>query len=409
MNVIKLFTWGIILFPVLNLYGVGIPGFSVGKLFLLIIIVVNVVSTRSASNIRIPRNLSPFAYWMLLIPFIYCFSDWIVLSSLIYKFIGVLGFWVTIAFSYRLFDWSRAVKYYEKSVVVFSVIFLIQTVVYFTTNINLSFIIPGLSLADASDSDFYVHMQSSLQRQCSVFLEPAHFSVYISIYLILALRKSKGLTTNFGNLIFISVVMLLTRSGNAYLALVIIYGLYFLLNIRTIFTNKKGLMLLLICFFFAIPIYNRIKGVEEFDNSFGRVAELRLDGEQSTSGFERVYKGYYYYDAMDPLAKIIGTGQGNIEAYTASHMDSRFGSLDILGDSLYFNGIQQVLIYGGMFGLLLFVWGIFPYVKNPDSRITILLYLAFCFISSTYNSSTMLMFLLFADALRRNSIRRIRA
>lgn len=405
MRLIKLFTLGIILFPVLNIYGVGIPGLSVGKFFLLIIIFCEMLLAPKMTGICIPKRLIPFVLWMLLSPLIYCFTDWLVVSSMVYKFIGVSGFWLTIAFAYRLIDWNLAVKYYEKCVVLFSIIFLVQLIFYFTVNLNLSLIIPSFPLADASSSDYYVNMQSSLQRQSSVFLEPAHFSVYISIFLILALRKSKGLAANLKSVLFITIVMLLTRSGNSYLSLIIIYTLYFIMNIKTVFVNKKGLIFILACLFFATPMYNRIRNVEEFNNLFSRVNELQSQGDRNTSGFERVYRGYYYYEDMDLFAKVVGVGQGNIEAYTNSHMLGQYGNLDTSNDSFYFNGIQQILIYGGIIGLLLFLWGIFPYIKHPESCITILLYLAICFISSTYNSSTMLMFLLFADAFKRNCIK----
>ena len=71
----KLFTIFLILLPVTNIYGCGIPGVSLGKLILIVLLMGLFVQKQRFIAPSIPSFWFPFCIWVLVGPFFYLLSD----------------------------------------------------------------------------------------------------------------------------------------------------------------------------------------------------------------------------------------------------------------------------------------------------------------------------------------------
>lgn len=392
----KLFTIFLILLPVTNIYGCGIPGVSLGKLILIVLLMGLFVQKQRFIAPSIPSFWLPFCIWVLVGPFFYLLSDWFSLNDAIYKFIGVTGFWLTLGYGLKIVDFQYALKIYEKCAFVFSLIFLLQSAVFFATGRNLVFLIPGLPLADATSISDYLAGQSVWDRQCSVFLEPAYFAIYIAIFLCCYLSQKPEKLFSW-RVFFYIAILLLIRSGNGYFCLIFLFVFFGVFRLRRIITNKKNLVsLLVLVAALSFFMYSSSQN-QEFQDTFNRVSELDADyGEGKTSGFERIYRGYYLFDDLPALSKLIGIGQGNLEAFSQEYHLKSYMNVGLGSDSLYLNGIQQVLVFSGIIGVCLLLLAILCLCWSKHAVYIILMYVALSFMSATYNTPNMLFLLLFA-------------
>ena len=396
MRIDKLFTIFLILLPVTNIYGCGIPGVSLGKIILVLLVCLSFLERRILYAPMIPKYWGPFMIWALVVPFFYIFNSWFSFPDAIYKFIGVLGFWLTLGYGLQMVDLSYAFKVYEKCAFVFSLLFLLQTVLYFIAGRNLVLLIPGLPLADATSINDYVTGQAVWNRQCSVFLEPAYFAIYIGIFLCLLLNRCSANLFTTKTLFYIAVLVLV-RSGNGYFCLVAVFLLYILLNYHQVVVKKRNVVGVVVLFVASVFIFPNLVQNERFGETFDRVSELNATyGEGRTSGFERIYRGYYVFNELPVSAKIVGIGQGNLERYSAVHEFKTYANIGLGNTSFYLNGIQQILVFTGIVGVALLLVSAFKVCRQREAACVFLLYVSLSFMSATYNSPNMLLLFFFA-------------
>lgn len=396
MDIRKVFSFFLILLPVTNIYGCGIPGISIGKVILVLLVIGSIIKNRCTVFPKIPKYAFLFMSWVLIVPFFYISAQWFSYTDALYKLVGVLGFWLTLGYSLQIVDVDYLFKVYGRFAFIFSLVFLFQTVVYYATGKNIVFIIPFLPLADASDSVSYIDGQSVWNRQCSVFLEPAYFSFYIGIFLCLLLNKCSDLFNK--KVLFYIVILILLRSGNGYLCLLMTILSYFVMHYRRILSNRRNL----IGIFFVIIIgafayfHLSVDSSSDFGETFNRVSELGKNAENDkTSGFERIYRGYYIYDDLPSYAKILGIGQGNILSFSRVHQFRQYMNIGLENDAFYMNCIQQILVYSGIIGLMLFIYFILRISTNKIAMSITLLFVSLSFVTAIYNTPYMLFFLLF--------------
>jgi len=132
------------------------------------------------------------------------------------------------------------------------------------------------------------------------------------------------------------------------------------------------------------------------------------DYESGKSGFFRIYRGYYVYDNLSPIEKIIGVNDfSTLKArINTSEVGFMFGD-----DDTYFNAVQDIMIRTGLIGLFIFILFLADLWKHNNylgkSLICCLITLAF--ISAINLTSTMAMFLVLAIyAKKNNKIQNIR-
>jgi hypothetical protein len=362
-----------VLLPILNIYSIGIVGLSVGKLLLLLFIVYGLF-IKQYSLPKFPRNYLLYFIYMFIIPFLYIFTDMTSMSDILYKSIGTMFFALSFGYAYRYLDYGCLVRIYEKSALICSVFFLIQEIFYFSGGTRILGIIPGLPIVNGENTNAYVDMQEALTRSTSFFLEPAHFAQYISMYLVIKLFADRDKFVDFSSF-FASIILLLSRSGNGYFVLILCWSIYLLLCIvKRRYLSKVFLSIIVLMALVSVAL--NFEGNEILSSVISRKEELSTNAE-NTSGYIRIFSGYFFYNELPSMAKIFGIGHG------------RLGH----ANALYLNGIQQILIFGWIIGLFLFSIFLFGLMKNNSTiaKILVLVILLFHFIAIGYNSTVILL------------------
>ena len=140
-----------------------------------------------------------------------------------------------------------------------------------------------------------------------------------------------------------------------------------------------------------------------------RLEELDPDQNRITSGFVRIFRGYYIWNEMDTQEKIVGLN-------SSVKIDEKIG-LSIMaftfkdGDH-YMNAVQSIMIYTGYIGIFIFI-GLLVYLwrgNNWAGRCCLAIYVAISLIASVYFTYTMLLYLLVALLMKKeNSTKRLKA
>lgn len=395
---IKLFNILLVLYPITNIYGIGIQGFSVGKVLLLVTGFYLLLKKRL--TLSFPKKYIFFAIWMFLVPYFYILSSWINPFNIVYKSIGLLVFVLLIGLSCSFTNIEYAVLYFRKSALFCTAFFYLQYFINIFTGIKILGIIPDMPLADASSIDSYVSMQSTLTRYCSVFLEPSHFAVYISMFLGVKLILLKGKFWD-KEVAFVLIALILLQSGNGYLCLISICIAYLIVNGKTILQNVRNLFFFVLCISFSCIFYSSVLKSETFSETFNRMEEIDANGNQNSSGFTRIFRGFYYFSDLEWEEKVIGIGQGNEIDYAKTHSMYNFRMLATYTDAVYLNGIQQILVYGGFIGGCFFVCFLSQYYKCKKTIYLVLPFTSLFFISGVYNGSMMLLYIVFLEIILR--------
>lgn len=119
-----------------------------------------------------------------------------------------------------------------------------------------------------------------------------------------------------------------------------------------------------------------------------------VSGEMdSSSGFFRIYRGYYVFDAYTPIEKVFGIN--NFEKIKKRRDESKVAFLVEGENDLYFNCFQHFLLRTGFIGTFLYILlCVSLWRKNTyEGKAIILTFFALSFVASLYMSSIMMLYL----------------
>jgi hypothetical protein len=127
---------------------------------------------------------------------------------------------------------------------------------------------------------------------------------------------------------------------------------------------------------------------------------LEVDAHGQQSGFFRIWRGYFIYGSMDLLNQIFGASLGSVE-----YIASKVYILGINYEGTYMNGIQSLLITGGIVGTLLFFYYIVKLYKslNNSGRCIIVAMIVLFFIENMLYSPKMFLYILLAFCISHSS------
>ena len=113
----------------------------------------------------------------------------------------------------------------------------------------------------------------------------------------------------------------------------------------------------------------------------------------SSSGFFRIYRGYYVFDAYSPIEKVIGIN--NFEKIKKRRDESKVAFLVEGENDLYFNCFQHFLLRTGLIGTFLYVMVcVSLWRRNTyEGKAIILTFFALSFVASLYMSSIMMLYI----------------
>lgn len=126
-----------------------------------------------------------------------------------------------------------------------------------------------------------------------------------------------------------------------------------------------------------------------------RQDETNDDQRIRTSGFLRIYRGYYVYEALSKSEKVFGANNQNMMDRAISRCPI---SYMFKNNDYYYNTFQNIIIRTGVVGaIIFFMMLVFLYRKATQPGKTILVSMAvLSFIASFYLSYMMLLYLIIA-------------
>lgn len=310
--------------------------------------------------------------------------------------------WLRIFLVYGLFfseiKYPLFIRYYTRIAFFCLVFWLVQYIFLNIIGIKISGIFPFLPIALSYENiNAYLDwMMGYSSRICSFFSEPAIFAQFLFPILIVTLFRN-GWKYKWPFVGLTVCCLLLLEAGNALVGLIVIAIGYCIWELRKASALKRSLLII------AIPLLIIGSGFYYINSETGQKLIERQDQlnsdlstvESGQSGFIRIYRGYYVYDALSPFRKIVGANNAILiqEAIDKSEVSHMFNPGDI-----YFNTIQTVLIRTGVIGLILFsiFIGSLFFKTNIIGKISLLTLTALSFLASMFFNELMFIYIALA-------------
>lgn len=300
-------------------------------------------------------------------------------------------------------DFDYLVKWYKRIAIICIAFFFIQEIMFYTTGMRILGVITSLPLTISHTVDNIDTWASGVElgkRSSSFFSEPAHFAQFLIPLLIIELFYDKKKNHYlFAALIFL--VLLLLQSGNALLCSVPVVLMFFFKLLK----GKKIINMLLVLLFVIIGAFTMsyYLSLDAGQNVMERQDEMKNTSFSASSGFVRIYRGWYVIDELDTFDKFVGVNyEESIQQYIQqSKVYWAFGKND-----LYFNTIQNVVLRTGYIGSLIFLLMLCNLWRRNSraGKTTLLSLLVMSFISANYFTMTMAIYMVVIYKLQRKNI-----
>lgn len=352
-------------------------------------------------KIKLMNGYGGFMLYMLFVPPIVSLFTGLP-GDYVVSFLPIALIFYSIAFIVLLpnLDMAYVLKYYRFLVYISVGLFFIQEISYHAMGVRPTLYLPLEMYYDDSTLNEFAESRASMDRSSSFFLEPAHFAQYIlPYYCVVVYNTLKNKKISWEFLIFTAVLFLL-QSGCGYVGLLAIF--VSVLFIKGLVPFKvKIVMIAAIASGFLVVVYFFINNpiIVELISRLDEVTSMEVDAYGHQSGFLRIWRGYFIYDIMAPLYKIFGVGVGSVE-YVSNLIyipGSRY-------EGGYMNGIQTLLITGGLCGTLLFARFIYKTCNNitPEGVVCIMCMISIFFVENMLFTPKMFLFILIALAATDN-------
>lgn len=394
----KITVFYLLLYPIITIY--GWPSLGFGFLYSILLVCYYIYSRLKCKK-RFYTKKVPFFLWAYLL---YWYFTSFIHAQNISEFIP-LGVLLTI-FLCLIYYEEIKVDYFVKTYRIIATLivcyYYIQLAVLKVTGVLLkgvTTLLPVNFLTYSSKgvelNTWYEHNEWGM-RPSSFFTEPAMMAQFLLPLLCIELFSTYK---NYRRAALIGVTIVMLQSGNGYfglLAIGLVYGFHTLFGNQSL--KKKFISLAVIlasalggAFFVETEmgqkVLERQETVFDFDNSHAH-------SWGPTSAFYRMYRGYYIYEGMSSVDKILGIGNSMVLLKAAEKNNSL--SYTFEENDTYMNTIQSILVKTGLIGfILIFFFSITQWRKTGLlGRSCLLVWFTLSLISSGYFTTTMMIFLL---------------
>lgn len=381
-------------------YGWVILGFEIRLSFLLNFVLGGLYLLKRINRVKnnyyhrkpfMPRALMFFFVWVIFTRLVSTclYGDSLPITAIV-SFIAFSMFFNVINYNYLL-------DLYKKIAVLAIVLFSIQ---YISKLLLGTF--PAFQLPFFPSFYSYEDTISSLEKvRCfSFFLEPSHMAVWLIPLLIIYSFADKINYLKVGMLV---LVLILLNSGSGMIGLSTIAILYIVSNIflKGSFRNKLLSCILIIFGLTALSWY--------FSSEFGTEVLARSNSLKTgdfaleQSGFVRIVRGYMLWNKLSMFDIIFGC---NSNVKIASYAAQIPGYLSDAGSDTWLNGIQSIMIYTGIVGLILMVSFVFYLWKNNSKagKALIITWIVISFIHNNFLDGGTFLYWLLAYMTKQNNI-----
>ena len=293
--------------------------------------------------------------------------------------LGFLNYNYTSEFGEKIYKW---IIYFVCSV------FFLQEISYYLLGYRFSGLVPFFPLFYEHERGIqmedFMMAQSMNERSASVFLEPSHFAQFIIPFLAIQLFRDIH-KINYVRAIFITVVLLLLKSGVGLILASFIWLYWFFVSKKVTF---KFVIIFLLLPVMLVLIYSAAN-MEYISELLIRTDEVSLDASSNTSGFIRIFRGYFLLSDMNVMNRFVGLSTN----YVLGLLITTFDSFWLFSKELYLNTFQTKLVYFGLIGTILYYnWLFGEFRKNDLCGKIILMLLMLLMLMESVNASLILMY-----------------
>lgn len=413
LNIKKLFTILVVLLPILDIYAFPLQAsIGIGDFLFLLCFPIFLFGLKGKME-RNPYIIYVIAFYCLSLFSILVlqYSSFSISKIILRMFRDLFYVVIGIIFSSSCLDKDYFKKLYEKLALINCLCIYIQSFFYYFMKKAFFLIIPNQILLGNTASNLIIesrieHAGYGNFMPSSVFLERGDFAWYILPYIVLCLFD--GNDKKYGRAIFATIALGLTTSASGLIGLVCVWGfclIKFLLHWKkkrkdiNFFTiggiAGAGCAAILLAYTnVGIRIYYRVKEVLD-----------GIDGMRLSSGYMRVLKGFELYSDLPLPYQIFGVGAGNLESFARTHSELlvKYNEVGMLE---YMSGMSYILVSGGIFSLLLFLFVMWHFYRNGNelAKAMVLLTVVTLCISSFYASPFYVIYLVFICFWQRKRI-----
>lgn len=385
----KYYTILIVLYPILSAYsivgpidlGVALCGFVAGLMYL----------SGSGKLIEWPKGWKAFLIYVLVVAIIVTHS--IPARIILYTFLLVIGCGVC--------NLKSIHRYYKLIAKVCIVFFIFQEIIRITIGINVPGIFTFLPTVYGDSASFIASNILGSKRSASFFLEPSYFAQFLFPLIVLELFWNKD-NKHMRNAILLSFITLLIRSGNGLVLLAIIW----LTWIFTSDINKKTKRYVILAGGLVIMMLFVINPSMLLDvlNRSNELSVSEVDNQWHSSGFIRFWRGYFLYALFPSVNKLFGMSPTMIRYYMEN---KSLGLFDQDINAAFINGIQTILCFYGLFGLIFVLRHLYLIGKKSTFTVKVLLIcILYLLLSESYFiCSRMLLVMILAYLLKHTFIK----
>lgn len=294
-------------------------------------------------------------------------------------------------------DMGYVIKYYRVLVIIAVAFFFFQEFAFYTIGARPTFYLPLEMYYEGMDMSSFSEIRETMSRSSSFFLEPAHFAQYILPYYCVVVYntlKNKKCSWEF---LILTAVLFLLQSGCGYVGMLAIFVSVLFIKGLVAYKVKIAMIAALVSGFFVV-VYFFINNpiIVELISRLDEVTSLEVDAFGHQSGFLRIWRGYFIYGVLGPVYKLFGVGIGSLD-YVANLLyipGSRY-------EGSFMNGIQTLLVTGGIIGTSLFFRFIFKMYKSSsyEGRLILICMVSIFFIEHMLFTPKMFLFILIAIAV----------
>ena len=341
MNLRKLFTILIVIFPILNIYQLGISSFTLADSLLLITIaflILDIFKNKRKLNVS---NIMLIIFLLIFVQMlIYSIMDINDINAVMTTLRIEFYYFVIALFFKDYFSTTYATKVFPIFATLSSCMLIIQYVAFYRYGIFIRGTVPFLKVNENLST--YINIMSAglwtsipYTRPRSFFSEPSHFGVYVTMALELLLSNSNK--KNWLAIIIITLGILLSGSTMA----IILALLIIVINIIKLFfeiidtkkLKKKIIMIVIVTLAVSIPCLMAISKTTSFQVFYNRT----FVSKDSTDGrFENF--SYTFKEKKNVFYVIFGEGITKIE--------------DTNGTK-YITSIPRIYKYFGLVGIII--------------------------------------------------------
>lgn len=340
------------LYPILYYYSTSLP-FSYGQLLFFAFFIVQFFYY-AQKPFSIPKEMT--AFWIYAAIVLLFFSPNIKVTYFVPGGIQFCVWIIILGLCIRNFNRYYLQKYMRIIFVISAVIYVLQELMFMRTGTRFVTILPisetfsygGLTYSGLMEK------QINANRSSSLFMEPAYFAQYALCLLALELfcdETKDKLVTKYSLLIIF--ILLILRSGVGVIGLLLLGLIKFFTSMKN-YSLRKNLLYLFLLLPIVLTMAFYYSQSEIGLALLGRADEL---GSDESSGYLRLFYGYYIYELLPMINKIFGLPIDALENIMPSYITTT-------DESIFMNGFQTLLITNGLIGVILFCYVFVKFYKK---------------------------------------------